>query len=268
MNQPHVGAVVVVGRLKVDVGKAIAEIDVPRLSWIIDIRRTRPEALRICVDEISRVYSRTRSIENHQGEEFAPGGHAPAAGEAAQNCPVDSGDEFLGVAAYASRTSTPIRCARIGAVGGEVGAVPSVGAVFIAQTAGGFDFPGQSGDVVFGAGPIACRSSQRRSSAKHRAVVGDLAVVKALGARAGLGKLPRRCGGIAPIAAILARMGSGIASNTGRVGCGHTVGYGVVVTGILPGIWQASRMGRHLDGKQQGEQENVQKSDHGCGSVD
>jgi hypothetical protein len=27
-------------------------------------------------------------------------------------------------------------------------------------------------------------------------------------------------------------------------------------------------MGRHLDGKQQGEQENVQKSDHGCGSVD
>jgi hypothetical protein len=89
-----------------------------------------------------------------------------------------------GVAAVAART------ADITAVGAAEAVVPTVGMAGVAQVGdgGGFDFSGQAGDVVLGAGPVGGRGAQGGAGSERGVVVGDLGLVEALGAGAGFGQ--------------------------------------------------------------------------------
>lgn len=53
-----------------------------------------------------------------------------------------------------------------------------------AHAAGGFDFPDEAGDVVFGAGPVGGRAAQRGDGGERCAAVGDFAEVEPGVARA------------------------------------------------------------------------------------
>ena len=101
---------------------------------------------------------------------------------------------------------------------------------------GGFDLPGQAGDVVFGASPVGGVGSQSNTSGKRGTVVSDLGVVEPLCARAGLDQHTGcRCR-VTPITAILAWMGANIACDAGRGGCRHNVDDAIVIACTLAGV--------------------------------
>ena len=170
-----------------------------------------------CVWKIGAVDAGDSRARVHDGEKFTTRRQSPIRCAAQRSC-IDRCNVVLRIALIAVRgecAATDVRAERTGvtAVGGGVGGVPSEGVADAPQAAGGFDFPDEAGDVVFGAGPVAGGDAERGAGAERAAVVGDFAVIKARRTRANFGKRPggRLC--IAPVSSVLAGVHASISAD-------------------------------------------------------
>ena len=183
-------------RLELLDGFAIHEIHLPYAPRRIRrVRVSDPEPRRLRVGKEVEIDARAGAVGEHEGLQLTLRRQSPVGGTAHPCAGVHRGNIGLRVAAR-GRAVARRRVARgslEAAVDDLVGAVPRVSRRHVAQAAHGLHFPGQCGDIVTRAGPIAGVAAQS-------------------GARANLGQGADRLRRVPTISAVLARMTAGVSS--------------------------------------------------------